>query len=224
MFHIPIIPARAGSIGFPNKNSIFFDITANFLDRLKWFSKPIVSTNDEKVMEIAKSRNYQVHWRDEKLSGPDIAIKTVMQDVVDNNSLKSEDILWLIYIPLLYKNSADFEQVKEILDYGITTSICSFVPAKTNPYTCWFYDETDKQLQQFIPNDLYRRQDMPPAWMHHHYLCAFKVEVLNLLNNELIGEPTRPIFLEDETADALIEIDTPKDLEKWNKKNSQLQR
>ena len=29
--HIAVIPAREGSIGFPKKNQVFFDNTANFL-------------------------------------------------------------------------------------------------------------------------------------------------------------------------------------------------
>ena len=37
--HIAVIPAREGSIGFPKKNQVFFDNTANFLDQVSWIDR-----------------------------------------------------------------------------------------------------------------------------------------------------------------------------------------
>ncbi|MBT4731995.1 hypothetical protein HOB87_08505, partial [Candidatus Woesearchaeota archaeon] len=45
----------------------------------------------------------------------------------------------------------------------------------------------------------------------------FKAEEIDSLNSELISENTYPIFLDEKTSDMLVEVDTPKDYEKWKR-------
>jgi hypothetical protein len=59
---------------------------------------------------------------------------------------------------------------------------------------------------------------MPPAWEHYHYVCCFKGDELSKLNQELINSKTIPLFLDDQTASNLVEVDTPEDLELWKQK------
>ena len=54
--HIAVIPARAGSIGLPQKNQIFFDNTANFIDKISWFDEIVVNSNDSIVLDKARSK------------------------------------------------------------------------------------------------------------------------------------------------------------------------
>ena len=98
--------------------------------------------------------------------------------------------------------------------------MCTFVPAKTHPLNTWQYDQKNKKLSQYIENDIYRRQDLPSAWMHYHYVCCFKAEELEYLNSELLNSKTYPFFLSKEYAKNLIEIDTPKDFEEWKEVNN----
>ncbi len=56
--HIGVIPARAGSIGFPKKNQIFFDNTADFLKDLSWLDEVIVTSDDIVVLDKAKRKKY----------------------------------------------------------------------------------------------------------------------------------------------------------------------
>ena len=56
--HIAVIPARAGSVGFPKKNQIFFDNTADFLKDLSWLDEVIVTSDDTAVLDKAKRRKY----------------------------------------------------------------------------------------------------------------------------------------------------------------------
>jgi hypothetical protein len=99
----------------------------------------------------------------------------------------------------------------------------SFIPARTHPYNCWAYDSQSGQLSQFIPNDVFRRQDLPPAWMHYHYTCCFRAAELPRLNSELVNAETRPIFLGEATAGRLVEVDTPEDLKRWQMIQNQMQ-
>ena len=77
-----------------------------------------------------------------------------------------------------------------------------------------------KKIFQYIKNDIYRRQDLPNAWMHYHYICCFKSKEIKKLNNELLNSKTYPFFLSNEYSNNLIEIDSPEDLEKWNEANT----
>lgn len=213
--HIALIPARKGSVGFKFKNRLFFDRTADFLDSLSWFDSVVVSSNDKDILDRASKRDYEIHQRLNSLSDSNTSIKAVMKNVIDDLEVADDTYIWLFYLPILYKNKVDFENFKKIISNQPADSFCSFVPAEVHPFNCWSYDKN--KLKQYIPNDSYRRQDLPEAWMHYHYLCAFKASEIDSLNSELISEDTYPIFLDEKTTDMLVEVDTLKDYEKWKR-------
>lgn len=212
---IAVIPARKGTKRFPHKNRKFFAHTADFIDREGWFDRVVVSTDDEVVADLAKERGYEVHARPAELAGDAVSIKAVFVRVASDLRLPPEAVLWLFYLPLVFKRSDDFRKARELMASSATESLCGFVPAKTHPYNCWRWDERSARLSQFVPNDAFRSQDLPPAWMHHHYVCASRVRELPELNSELLNERTRPYFIDRGAFDSLIEIDTPEDYERW---------
>lgn len=218
MTHIAVVPARQGSVGFPGKNRIFFNRTADFLPRLPWLSRVVVSSNDPVIVKMAAARGFEVHRRPEQLAGPAVSIKAVFESVVADMGIAADDVVWLFYLPVLYKNVADFTAALSIIERLGVESLCTFVPAKTHPFNCWRIDEATGRLSQYVPNDVFRRQDMPPAWMHYHYVCCFKVRELPNLNSELLNTGTYPLLLDRETAANLIEVDTPEDYERWKKR------
>lgn len=220
MKHLAVIPARKGSVGLPRKNQMFFDRTADFIDTLPWFSGVIVSTDDEVVKEKAHARGYRVHDRPEPLAGPAVPIKAVFEDLIDSLKLGSEEILWLFYIPLLYRDRIHFEEARAIIEKGQKGSLCSFIKAQIHPFYCWRFNEADQILEQYVPNEVFRRQDLPPAWVLYHYVCCFKADEISNLDKELIGPKTVPMFLDDQTAAKLIELDTPEDLERWKQRTA----
>ena len=116
----------------------------------------------------------------------------------------------------------DFQNAKKIIEKNSIKSLCSFVPSKTHPFNTWVYDKKNRKINQFIKNDIFRRQDLPPAWMHYHYICCFKASEIDKLNNELINSETYPIFLSEEYSKNLVEIDTLEDLERWSQVNNKL--
>jgi len=222
MKHIAFIPAREGSIGFKHKNRLFFNHAANFLDQITWLDQILVSSDDNVVLDRARSRDYAIHERSNELSGPNISIKSVLENVINEMALSLNAYIWLFYLPILYKNRNDFKGAKSIIEKSNIDSICSFIKARTHPYNCWRYDKLSKKLLQYIPNDVFCRQDLETAWMHYHYICAFRAGCIDSLNSELLCAETMPIFLDDKTADCLIEVDTPEDYEKWKTLNKGL--
>lgn len=213
--HIAVIPARAGSVGLPGKNRMFFDATAGFIDAEGWFGRVIVSTDDPVVADKALGRGYEIRDRPAQLSGPAASIKSMFQDLIPAMAVEPDDMLWLFYLPVLYKDATDFAAARALAERAGTRSVMSFIPAKTHPFSCWKWDGA--RLDQYIENDLFRRQDMPPAWMTYHYTCCFQAGILDQLNSELVGPATVPVFLSEATARNLIEVDTPEDLERWQR-------
>ena len=121
------------------------------------------------------------------------------------------------FLPLLYKNKNDFDECKKIIEQKNIYSLCTFIKVKSHPFNCWKYDEKNKELSKYINNDVFRRQDLPPAWEHYHYVCCFKAGEIKKLNSELINSKTYPVFLDKDLTEKLVEIDTPEDYEKWKK-------
>lgn len=217
--HIAIIPARQGSKGLPFKNRMFFDVTADFIDEQKIWDRVIVSTDDQEIEIKAQSRGYELHPRTAELANDTASVKSVFNAVAQDLALSPNDILWIFALPVLYKNPIDFHQAKQIIEQESCKSLCGFIPAKTHPLYCWSFDENKKLLEQYIPNDVYRRQDLPPAFSPHNYLQCMKVEELEYLNSEMINRNTFPYFIDAETANSIIEVDTPDELAIWKKLN-----
>jgi CMP-N-acetylneuraminic acid synthetase len=213
--HVAFIPARLGSKGLPLKNRLLFPNTADFLECLDWIDEIVISTDDPVLAREGQGRGYTILERPKQLAGDAIAIKTVIEGAVAQMNLAPSAVLWLFYLPILYKNKVDFEDARKILDSKKIESLCTFIPAKTHPFNCWQYSTEKGELSQFIENNRFRRQDLPEAWMLYHYICCCRVSCLPKLNNELVCKQTYPIFLPKEVADRLIEIDTPEDLARW---------
>mgnify|MGYP006081289631 CR=1 FL=1 len=194
--HIAIIPARKNSVGFPKKNRIFFSYTYNFLNKIKWFDKIYISTDDDWFKKYSRKRKYEFIKRSKKLSGHKISIKRVMEDAVKKKEINSKTIIWLIYIPLIPKSKKLFEKTKKIIESKNVKSICGFTKVKTHPFLSWYTKKN--KLYQYCKNDIYRRQDLPTALTHNHVVCAFKRNELKKLNNELINSNTKPIIINSE--------------------------
>ncbi|SKA83722.1 Cytidylyltransferase [Paucidesulfovibrio gracilis DSM 16080] len=213
--HIAVIPARMGSKGFKFKNRKFFCFTADFLDTVEWFDRVIVSTDDPVVEEYARERGHEVHQRPQALAGSAVPIHAVFESVIAGMDIHPDDYLWLFYLPVLYKSRRHFEHARGIVESGRCDSLCTFVPARSHPYNCWRRDPDSGKMVQYIENDCFRRQDLPDAWVHYHYVYSFRAGALPTLNSEMINADTHPYFLDETTRDRLIEIDEPEDYERW---------
>lgn len=217
MEHIAVIPARKGSKGFKYKNRILLDNCLKFVKKIHWFDKVIITSDDDRIINKAKKNRLIFINRSKKLSNGKVSIKSVMIDVVKKKNLNADDIVWLIYIPLIGKKKIEFDKAKKIIQKKENKSICGFVPIKSHPYNTWYLKE--KKMIRLFKKDIYRRQDLPKMWEHNHLICAFKVYELDRLNSELINDDTTPFIFKRKRTENIIEIDYKEDLKKINNKN-----
>lgn len=210
--HYAFIPARKGSVGLKDKNLILFKNTADFLKKNSLFDEVYVSSNDLRIKKISDFYDFKFHKRKNIFSGNRVSIKETLKNFITENDINPNSIIWLFYIPILYKYLNDFKKAKKITKRSTFQSLCSFKQVNFSPFNCWY--KKNKRMLQYIKNDYFRRQDLPKTYIHYHYLCAFKTKYINNLNSELICSNTFPIILDKNTSSKLIEIDTIKDLKK----------
>ena len=103
---IAIIPARGGSTRVPLKNIREFagipilSRTLRILNECQLFDQIIVSTDSEKIAEVAiKTPGTQVSWRNSLLSGHDANIVDVMAEETLQSSMSIEDRVCCVYAP-----------------------------------------------------------------------------------------------------------------------------
>ena len=113
MKHFFIVPARKNSKGLKNKNRLLIDKTVDFINSIKWNKETILTTDDDYFKNICKNNNYIFYKRSSKISNDDSSIKEVYLDLYKNffQSKRESDVyLWLIYIPIIGRQIADFNK------------------------------------------------------------------------------------------------------------------
>ena len=129
-----------------------------------------------------------------------------MEEVIQKKNFNKSTVVWLIYLTLPIKKMKDFKYAHKLTKKKNFLSLISFRKVLTHPFDCWIIN---KKLKKFVKNDVFRRQDKPKMYEHHHYLCAFKVNELKKLNSELINQNTTPIIMKE--GNNFLEIDTKQD-------------
>ncbi len=204
--HVAIVPARKNSKGLKNKNRKLFLNTAKFLKKISFLKKVIVASDDNQIEKKAKKNNFIFFKRSKKNAADNSSIKSLMEEVIQKKNLNKSTIVWLIYLTLPIKKMEDFKYAHKLTKKKNFLSLISFRKVLTHPFDCWIIN---KKLKKFVKNDVFRRQDKPKMYEHHHYLCAFKVNELKKLNSELINQNTTPIIMEE--GNNFLEIDTKQD-------------
>ena len=94
MKRLAIIPARGGSKRLKNKNILNLDgkplicYTIEESIKSKLFDKIIISTDDDKIVRIAKSYDIEISIRDKKLATDDAKVVDVCIQEIKNQKKK----------------------------------------------------------------------------------------------------------------------------------------
>ncbi len=217
--HVAVVPARAGSQGIPGKNRLLFGATVDFIADLGFFAETVVTSNDDVILEMAAARGLRGRKRPEDLAGPTIPIGPSFADAIAALAIPADTFLWLFYIPFVFRDAADFHAARILVERDRPISVMTFLPAKTHPYRCWGQDPATGRMFKFVDSPAVSRQDFPPAWWNHHYICVTQAGALDRLNGNLLGAETTPIYVTEEMGDRLVELDEMSDFDHWRRRH-----
>mgnify|MGYP001365361928 FL=1 len=94
-----IIPVKGKSSRIKNKNlkkfhkSSLYEIKLDQLSKCKNFDEMIVSSESEKVLNIAKKKNFKTHKRDKKFSTDTVPMSDVYKNIA--SEINCENIAWI---------------------------------------------------------------------------------------------------------------------------------
>ena len=168
-----LIPARKGSKGLPGKNikilgnKPLIEYSIDFaLENISEGDELCISTNDEKVIEVAKAKGISIPFiRPEELSNESASSYDVIL-----HALKFYEELNIIFDRVLllqptspFRNRVDFNNLICEFDDDIDM-VVSVKIAKENPYFTLFEENREGYLKKSKAGVFERRQDCPAVY------------------------------------------------------------
>lgn len=205
-----VLPARQGSVGFPNKNRLLFEYTAlQIPDYLK--SRTVITTDDEVLKTAAKELGFVVVDRPENLATATANTRDVLTHAKDTLSIKDSDTIIMLYLTFPERAFRDVIRVYDFYKENDARSILCKSKVDKHPYLC-LYEEPNNKGTQVVSHDLYRRQDYPKCFFVLHYVFVSVASEIKKLNKNLYNDNTLYYPIERK-----IDIDEPVHFEKWAK-------
>lgn len=217
-----VILARAGSKGLPGKNAADLcgrPMAAYTLDHAlaaERIDRVVVSTDDPAVARIAAERSVEVIDRPADLADDAATVDGAVRHAVSQVEARhgeTVDAVVVLYanVPLRPLDLID-RAVAMLADTGCD-SVQSVSPTgKTHPYWMRTVD-ADGRLGKWQPNNICRRQDLPPVFMLNGGIIAVTRASLFTVREDnphaFLGDDARAIVT---PADAVVDIDTADDL------------
>jgi N-acylneuraminate cytidylyltransferase len=180
-----LIPARKGSKGLPGKNIKFLGgkplivYSIDFaLNNLKFGDELCISTNDEAVIEIAKSKGISIPFiRPEELandnsSSYDVIIHAINQYEKLN---KTFDAVLLLQPTSPFRIQDDFTRLIKEYNFEIDM-VVSVKLAKENPYFTLFEENSEGFLSKSKIGNFERRQDCPEVYAFNGSMYLINVD------------------------------------------------
>lgn len=180
-----LIPARRGSKGLPGKNIKFLgdkpliEYSIDFaLNNLKFGDELCVSTNDEAVIEIAKSKGISIPFiRPEELADDNSSSYDVIIHAINHYEKLNQtfDAVLLLQPTSPFRNQDDFTRL--IKEYNFETDmVVSVKLAKENPYFTLFEENSEGFLNQSKIGNFERRQDCPEVYAFNGSMYLINID------------------------------------------------
>lgn len=170
---IGIIPARGGSKGIPHKNRILVNkkplivYTIEAAQRSRFLDQVVVSSDDEKILQIARRTGVVALKRPKRLAGDEISSEAVIAHVLEQLKARGEEYRFFVLLqptsPLRDQDDID-AAMKMFLKKNAKALISVFIPAHS-PFKAFVCDGSGFLrgiVDQKMP--FMRRQDLPVAY------------------------------------------------------------
>lgn len=213
---LALIPARGGSKGVPGKNILpiggkpLIQWTIQAARNSRFVDRVVLSSDDERIMEVAQAGGCEVPFKREAGLATDTA--SSMAVVVDAlQRLPGHDVLVLLQPTSPLRLADDIDAALQLMIETGAPACVSVRPAQEHPY--WsFRVSTADTLEHFVPpppDAPTRRQDLPQAWCLNGAVYVARVPWL-LQQQSFLSAGTVAYRM---PAERSIDIDTPADVE-----------
>ena len=186
---LPIIPARGGSKGLPRKNIlplagkplIYYSIKAA-LDAGEYCLPPIVSTDDPKIIKVAKGYNALTPFvRPKDLATDEVSIFPVLTHALlwfEENENYSPDYILLLQPTSPMRTAEDIKSSIKLAIQHDADGVVSVCESQHHPYLA--KKIINGQVDSFLNLDrIYnRRQELPEAYALNGAIYLVKSEIL----------------------------------------------
>ena len=203
---LAVIPARAGSIGIPNKNIrivgthplVYYAI--HNAQKSEFVTDIIVTTDSSEVAIIASQMGVQVRWRDKRLCGDAVTLDAVIDDAVDRSIAWDYVITMQPTSPTLTSKTLD-----AAIRYAIENDCDTVISAINAPHLSWGVKDG-----KTVPNyeERLNRQYLPACYKETGAFVISKASVIT--ENTRIGEKVDIFEVPESEAQ---DIDTFSDLQ-----------
>lgn len=213
-----LIPARGGSKGIPDKNIV--DLAGKPL--IAWtieaslgsknINRTIVSTDSEKIAEVAKKHGAEVPFlRPAEISGDKspalLAIHHALKWLADNENYRPDYLVFLQPTSPM-RNSQDIDEAFKVLHSKKADSVISVGEASPHPYLMKEITP-DGRLKNFVADPEGKpRQTFPPVYVLNGAIYIVKVELI-LNKNTFYSDKTYAYVMSQEKS---LDIDSEIDL------------
>lgn len=180
-----LIPARKGSKGLPGKNIKFLgnkpliEYSIDFaLNNLKYDDELCISTNDEAVIEIVKSKGISIPFiRPEELANDSASSYDVIIHALNQyeNLNRTFDAVLLLQPTSPFRIQDDLTSLIKEFNFEIDM-VVSVKRAKENPYFTLFEENSNGFLNKSKVGNFERRQDCPGVYAFNGSMYLINVE------------------------------------------------
>lgn len=215
---VVVIPARGGSKGIPHKNIVdlagkpLIAYTIQVVLKSKNSQRVIVSTDDVKIAEVAKSYGAEVPFlRPAELAKDDTPSLLVIQHAVkyvEENEGHKVDVIVILQPTSPLRSEKYIDEAIEILLRTGADSVVTVCEVKHHPF--WSFTAKGDRLYPFSKKGITisKRQDLPEIYAVNGAVYAVRRNVL-FEQNSLRGKDSRKVVMSYEES---LDIDNYFDL------------
>jgi CMP-N,N'-diacetyllegionaminic acid synthase len=211
-----LVPARKGSKGLPGKNTKslggkpLIEYTIDFaLNNLRFDDELCISTNDEAVIAISKSKGISIPFiRPEELANDNASSYDVIIHAINHYESLNQyfDAILLLQPTSPFRINDDF--IRLINEYDDHTDmVVSVKIAKENPYFTLFEENSDGFLKKCKAGNFERRQDCPEVFAFNGSMYLINIESIKKLRIVEFANIKKVIMPQERS----IDIDTHAD-------------
>ncbi len=220
---LAVIMARAGSVGLPGKSLrplMGRPVIAYTFDHVREatrITRSVVSSDDPAILALAHAEGFQNIARPAELATNNAATDPVLRHAVRHLQQHDgfvPDAVVMLYGNVPIRRHGMIDNCIAMLEETKADSVQTIASVgKMHPY--WMFDrDGEGRIQKHIPNNIYRRQELPPLYSPTGAVYVMKNSVLMAAEGSsdphaFLGTDRRGLLVE---SDDSVDIDCARDL------------